>query len=81
MRQFSGVDATFLHKENARTTNHVSGVVVLDPSTVTDTAPASVYATLLDQGTYLCSESTMYRILRAAVRPVTGVGTPPIRRR
>lgn len=33
MRQLSGVDATFLHMENARTTGHVSGVVVLDPST------------------------------------------------
>jgi putative transposase len=29
-----------------------------------DTAPASVYATLLDEGTYLCSPSTMYRLLR-----------------
>ena len=29
-----------------------------------DTAPASVYATLLDEGTYLCSISTMYRLLR-----------------
>jgi len=29
-----------------------------------DTAPATVYATLLDEGTYLCSESTMYRLLR-----------------
>ncbi|MCB9376137.1 MAG: hypothetical protein H6515_09780 [Microthrixaceae bacterium] len=26
-------------------------------------APAQVYATLLDEGTYLCSERTMYRIL------------------
>lgn len=26
-------------------------------------APAEVYATLLDEGTYLCSERTMYRIL------------------
>lgn len=31
-----------------------------------DSAPATVYATLLDEGTYLCSEPTMYRILRAA---------------
>ena len=31
-----------------------------------DTAPASVYATLLDEGSYLCSISTMYRLLRAA---------------
>ncbi len=30
-----------------------------------DEAPATVYAKLLDQGTYLASTSTMYRILRA----------------
>jgi putative transposase len=29
-----------------------------------DAAPATVYATLLDEGTYLCSQSTMYRLLR-----------------
>lgn len=29
-----------------------------------DQAPASVYATLLDEGVYLASESTMYRLLR-----------------
>jgi putative transposase len=29
-----------------------------------DTAPASVYATLLDEGSYLCAVSTMYRLLR-----------------
>lgn len=28
-----------------------------------DASPAAVYATLLDEGTYLCSERTMYRIL------------------
>jgi len=31
-----------------------------------DAAPAQVYATLLDEGTYLCSERTMYRLLGAA---------------
>jgi putative transposase len=30
-----------------------------------DEAPATVYAKLLDQGTYLASTSTMYRVLRA----------------
>ena len=30
-----------------------------------DLAPAEVYATLLDEGQYLCSERTMYRILAA----------------
>ena len=29
-----------------------------------DKAPAEVYATLLDEGTYLCSIATMYRMLR-----------------
>ena len=28
-----------------------------------DRAPAEVYATLLDEGVYLCSERTMYRVL------------------
>jgi transposase InsO family protein len=30
-----------------------------------DLAPAQVYATLLDEGEYLCSERTMYRVLAA----------------
>ena len=30
-----------------------------------DLAPAQVYATLLDEGTYLCAERTMYRVLAA----------------
>lgn len=29
-----------------------------------DKAPREIYATLLDEGTYLCSWRTMYRILR-----------------
>ena len=36
-----------------------------DPAHV-DQAPATVQAELLDQGTYLCSVSSLYRILRAA---------------
>jgi putative transposase len=31
-----------------------------------DKAPAEVWATLLDEGTYLCSQRTMYRILQGA---------------
>jgi putative transposase len=31
-----------------------------------DVAPAEIYATLLDEGTYHCSERTMYRILSSA---------------
>lgn len=38
---------------------------VLNSERFVDMAPAEVYATLLDEGTYLCSTSTMYRILAA----------------
>jgi putative transposase len=37
--------------------------LLCDPAFV-DKAPAQVWARLLDDGVYLCSESTMYRILR-----------------
>jgi putative transposase len=37
---------------------------VLNCGRFADMAPAAVYATLLDEGVYLCSESTMYRLLR-----------------
>jgi len=36
---------------------------VLHEPCFADKAPAEVYATLLDEGTYLCSERTMYRVL------------------
>lgn len=36
---------------------------VLNEDRFCDQAPAQVYATLLDEGQYLCSERTMYRIL------------------
>ena len=38
---------------------------VLHEPRFADQAPAEVYATLLDEGRYLCSERTMYRILAA----------------
>jgi putative transposase len=44
-----------------------------------DQAPASVQATLLDEGGSLCSASTMYRRLRGQGRPVTGAATPVTR--
>jgi transposase InsO family protein len=40
-------------------------LVVLHSERFTDRAPAQVWATLLDEGTWLASESTMYRLLRA----------------
>lgn len=39
---------------------------VLHSERFVDAAPAQVYATLLDEGTYLCSERTMYRLLTQA---------------
>jgi putative transposase len=38
---------------------------ILHQERFVDQAPASVYATLLDEGRYLCSVPTMYRLLRA----------------
>jgi putative transposase len=38
---------------------------VLHSERFCDAAPSEVYATLLDEGTYLCSERTMYRVLAA----------------
>lgn len=37
---------------------------VLHTPEFADMAPAEIYAVLLDRGVYLCSESTMYRLLR-----------------
>lgn len=41
-------------------------VAALNSERFADMAPAEVYATLLDEDTYLCSISTMYRLLRAS---------------
>ena len=48
---------------------HEQVLDVLADARFVDHAPAEVVATLLDEGHYLCSERTMYRIL-AADRPV-----------
>jgi putative transposase len=43
---------------------------IMDSERFLDNSPAQVYATLLDEGAYLCSERTMYRVLgeRGGVR-------------
>ena len=48
---------------------------VLHEPRFVDQAPAEVYATLLDEGHYHCSERTMYRLL-AAQHEVTGATEP-----
>jgi len=42
------------------------GVLDLLHTRFVDQAPAQMHATLLDEGTYLCSPRTMYRVLDAA---------------
>jgi putative transposase len=39
---------------------------ILHQERFVDEAPATIYATLLDEGRYVCSVPTMYRVLRAA---------------
>jgi putative transposase len=48
-----------------------------------DQAPAQVHATLLDEGRYLCSPRTMYRLLDAAgeIKRTAGSGAAPALRR
>ena len=41
-------------------------LAVLHQERFVDQAPASIYATLLDEGRYVCSVPTLYRVLRAA---------------
>jgi putative transposase len=40
-------------------------LAVMHSERFADRAPAAIHATLLDEGTYLCSVSTMYRLLRS----------------
>jgi putative transposase len=44
---------------------HAAVLARLHEPRFVDLAPAEVYATLLDEGEYLCSERTMYRVLAA----------------
>ena len=52
---------------------------MLDSERFRDESPAAVYATLLDEGRYLSSISTMYRVLREAgeVRERRRQASPP----
>ncbi len=48
-----------------RTAERTAVLAVLHEPRFVDLAPAEVYATLLDEGQYHCSERTMYRLLAA----------------
>ncbi len=56
---------------------------VLHSERFVDLAPAEIHAILLDEGTYLCSVSTMYRLLRARgeVRERRTQATHPARKK
>jgi putative transposase len=58
-------------------------LVTLNHESFADKSVARVWATMLDEGSYLCSESTMYRILREAggVRERRRQATHPPRKR
>ncbi len=58
-------------------------LVTLNHESFADKSVAQVWATMLDEGSYLCSQSTMYRILREAggVRERRRQATHPPRKR
>jgi putative transposase len=60
---------------------HDSILATLHAPRFVDRAPAQIWATLLDEGTYIGSESTMYRVLRShdEVRERRAIATHPPR--
>ena len=60
-----------VHPRALSVTERAAVLDVLHSPRFQDAAPAAVYATLLDEGTYLTSERTMYRLLAAEeeIRP------------
>ena len=54
-----------VHPRALGPTERAAVLDVLHSPRFQDAAPAAVYATLLDEGTYLASERTMYRLLAA----------------
>ena len=56
---------------------------VLHSERFVDLAPAEIHAVLLDEGVYLCSVSTMYRLLRVRgeVRERRSLATHPARKK
>jgi len=55
-------------------------LAVLNSDRFVDTTPIEVFATLLDEGVYLASIATFYRLLRETGRSRSGAGRPGIRR-
>ncbi len=49
---------------------------MLDAPRFADKSPGQVWAVLLDEGVYLCSQATMYRLLRERGHQVNGAPKP-----
>ncbi len=71
VRRRKGLLAAGAHRQQHRPSNALSAaerstiLETLDSERFADLSPPQVHAQLLDDGVYLCSVSTMYRILRA----------------
>jgi putative transposase len=59
-----GERAPFRHPAELPGEERAHVLAVLDSPRFADKSPGQVWAVLLDEGTYLCSEATMYRLLR-----------------
>jgi putative transposase len=59
-----GERAPFRHPAELPEEERAHVLAVLDSPRFADKSPGQVWAILLDEGTYLCSEATMYRLLR-----------------
>ena len=54
----------FCHPAELSAEERAHVLAVLDSPRFADKSPGQAWAVLLDEGTYLCSEATMYRLLR-----------------
>jgi len=60
------VRSPFIHPRTLSVGEKQAVVEVMNSKRFQDSAPAQIQATLLDEGKYLCSVRTMYRILKSA---------------
>lgn len=66
-KQEKGIDSRAIRRRLS-VAERAAVLEMLNSERFADASASEVYATLLDEGIYLCSVSTMYRILRAATQ-------------
>ena len=64
-RPSPGIVTERIHPRALSVSERENVLGVVNSERFCDQAPGEIYATLLDEGSYLCSERTMYRILAA----------------